>query len=177
MIKNIFILLLTLMVTQSSFSQQNIKSSDSKVKFKVSNMAFNTVKGTFNDMTGMVAFSSKDLNNSFFNVCISAKSVNTENKKRDEHLRKEDFFYVEKYANICFKSSEIKKTAKGYTAIGKLTIKGITKEVSIPFTFTNNTFNGSFTLNRKDYNVGPNGGFMVGKEINIEIICTINSTK
>ncbi|WP_044632914.1 YceI family protein [Neotamlana sedimentorum] len=165
------------MSVQLTFSQQTIQSSGSKVKFKVSNMAFNTVEGTFNDFTGMVSFSPKDLNNSFFNVCISAKSINTENEKRDKHLRKEDFFYTEKYTNICFKSSKIKKTTNGYTAFGELNIKDVTKEVSIPFTFINNTFNGSLTLNRNDYNVGPNSGFMVGKEVDVEIICIINPIK
>ncbi|MDW7693023.1 YceI family protein [Flammeovirgaceae bacterium SG7u.111] len=151
-----------------------MNSSKSKVKFEVSNLAFNTVEGTFTDMIGTVKFSEEDFSNSYFNVCIAAKSVNTENDTRDEHLRTEDFFHVEKYPNICFKSSSIKKTANGYTAIGKLTMHGITKEVNIPFTFISNTFSGSLTLDRTDYNVGSDRSFMIGKEAKLEIICVIN---
>ena len=54
-----------------------------------------------------------------------------------------------------------------------MTMRGISKEVTIPFTFANNTFTGTLSLERKDYDVGPNGGFMVGKTVDLTITCVV----
>ena len=81
---------------------------------------------------------------------------------KNTHAKSEKWFDAEKYPTIKFTSSSIAKTATGYTATGTLDMHGVQKEcVTIPFTFTNNVFAGSFQVNRMDYNVNtaePNHG-------------------
>lgn len=169
--KEIQITLLLLWLSATVFGQQ-IDEKQSIVDFEVSNMAINTVEGTFSGMRGDINFNKNDLSNSKFNVCIDVKTVDTDSKGRDDHLLKEDFFDASKFPTICFKSTSISKTADGYLATGKLTMRGVTKEVKIPFTYSNNTFKGALTVNRLDYNIGEDvGGFMVGKEIEMVVTC------
>lgn len=174
MVKNIFIFSAILLINQFLYSQQTINASSSKVNFEISNMGFKTVEGSFSGMSGTVNFQPSNLNNSTLEVCIDAKTVDTDNETRDEHLSKEDFFYVEKYPSICFKSTSISKSETGYLAKGTLTMRGVSKEVSIPFTYSNNTFNGSLEIDRTNYKVGSDGGFMVGKTVQLTIICALN---
>lgn len=155
------------------FAQQ-IDTKASKITFEITNMKVNTVEGTFTGMKGTVKFNSSDLSNSNFDVCIDAASVDTKNKKRDDHLRTEDFFDVEKHPTICFKSSEIIKTKEGYLTKGKLTMHGVTKTVDIPFTYANETLTGKLNLNRFDYKVGEDTNtFMVDDEVELTIICKL----
>lgn len=169
--RKIQITLLLLFLGVSLFAQK-IDTTKSKVDFEVSNMAVNTVEGTFSGMKGDVNFDERDLEKSSFNVCVDVKTVDTDSKGRDEHLLKDDFFNVDSFPTICFKSTAIKKSADGYLATGKLTMRGVTKEVEIPFTYIDKTFKGTLTVNRLDYNVGEDvGGFMVGKEIEMVITC------
>ncbi|MEM1321569.1 MAG: YceI family protein [Bacteroidota bacterium] len=170
--KPLLTLLLLLSILCPNFAQ-SIDSEASKITFEISNMGLNTVEGTFGGMNGTVQFDSQNLANSRFDVCISAESVNTGIDKRDKHLREEDYFAVAQYPNICFRSSTISQTAEGFVAEGTLTMRGVSKEVRIPFTFANKTFNGTLTVKRKDYNIGPGGGFMVGKTVEMEIICVL----
>ncbi|MEL6865777.1 MAG: YceI family protein [Bacteroidota bacterium] len=174
MYKNLFLFGLLLFALPFLSHGQTINTAESKVTFKVSNMAFRTVDGSFTGMNGTVDFTTADLSNSNFEVCVDANTVNTDNKKRDDHLRKDDFFHVEKYPTICFQSQEIKQSDTGFTTKGALTMHGVSKEVEIPFTFENNQFTGQLTVDRLDYKVGEGtGGFMVGKEIEITIICVV----
>ena len=166
------ILILSLGFVHVSFAQ-SIDSEASKVTFEISNMGFNTVEGTFSGMSGIVQFDTEDLANSRFDVCIKAESVNTGNDTRDRHLRKENFFHVEQHPSICFQSSSISQNADGFLAKGTLSMRGVSKEVSIPFSYSNNTFTGTLSLERGDYDVGPKGGMMVGKTVELEIICVV----
>ncbi len=153
---------------------QTINGEDSRVEFSVSNMGFKTVPGTFSGLEGKIMFDQGDVSQSSFEVCIDASSINTENKKRDDHLRTADFFDVERYPTICFTSSSIEKTSDAYTTSGTLTMHGVSKKVDIPFTFEGGKFVGELTLQRLDYKVGEGtGGFMVGKEIEVKIICSV----
>lgn len=157
-----------------NLKSQSLVSENSVVSFSISNMGFNTVKGTFKGMTGDITFNPNNTNASNFDVCIDASTVNTGNSKRDDHLKKEDFFEVATYPTICFKASEILKTSSGYQTTGILSMHGISKTVEIPFTYSNNQLVGEFEVNRLDYNVGVGtGGFMVGKEISIKILATL----
>lgn len=148
---------------------QTINIEKSVVNFKIKNFKVKTVKGTFGGMKGKVNFNPNNISESFFNVCIDAVTVNTGNNKRDEHLQKEDYFDVQKYPTICFVSEKVWKTDGGYTVSGSLTMHGVTKKVQGSFTFSQNKFKGSGTINRLDYNIGDNGTFMVGNNVEIEI--------
>jgi Uncharacterized conserved protein len=153
---------------------QTINTESSKVDFSVSNFKINTVKGSFTGMEGEVIFSPDDLSAAKLAVCIDAASVNTGNKKRDDHLKTEDFFGVETYPEICFESTSIIKTDKGYLALGNLMMHGVSKNIEIPFVYDDNKFVGDFKVKRLDYKVGKGtGGFSVGKEITIQIVCVL----
>ncbi len=169
--KNLFTLLSFLLITGgASLKAQHINTETSKVSFEVSNMKFRTVEGTFSGMTGTANFDASDLKNSVFDICIDASTVNTENEKRDTHLKNEDFFHVDKHPQICFVSTSISKTNTGFEATGNLSMHGVTKVVTVPFTYENKTIKAKLDINRLDYKVGEDfGTFMVGNEVEIWI--------
>lgn len=152
---------------------QDINTAQSKVNFEISNLGFNTVEGTISGMSGVVQFNPKDLESASFEVCVDAATINTGNDTRDEHLRADDFFDTAAHPNICFTSSNITKTKGAYIARGQLTLKGVSKNVDLLFNYKNQQFIGTLKVNRLDYNIGPSGGFMVGKTAELEIICTL----
>lgn len=169
-----FLLFAFAMALLSIAHSQNVNTYSSKVTFEISNMKFNTVEGTFGGMTGTVNFDPKDISNAYMNVCIDASSVNTGSTKRDEHLRNEDFFHTEKHPEICFQSTRFEKSNDGYVVYGNLNMLESSKEVMIPFNLENNTFQGTFTIQRLDFALGEDTGtFLVGNEVEMSIICEL----
>ena len=155
-----------------SSQAQNIDESKSVVQFEISNMKFKTIEGTFKGMKGNVRFDPNQLDQASIEVCLDAASVDTENEKRDEHLRKEDFFHTSKFPSICFSSSNVMKKDNAYIATGTLSLHGIIKEVAITFNEIPNGLVGSFSINRLDFAVGEETGtFMVGNEVLLKITC------
>jgi polyisoprenoid-binding protein YceI len=152
---------------------QEYKPSDqgSAIEFVIKNLGFNT-KGSFTGLDGKITFDPANPAGSSFDVSIDAASVNTDNGMRDDHLKKESYFYVEKYPRIRFVSTSIAGPDRSghYTFSGKLTIRNTTKELSFPFLATplgdDFIFSGSFTINRKDFGVG--GSSTIGNN------CTLN---
>jgi polyisoprenoid-binding protein YceI len=134
---------------------------------------FGTVHGNFSGLKATIQFDEKDLAGSSFTASIETKTVNTGVGLRNSDLRnKEIWLNSEKYPTISFHSKKIEKTANGFTALGELTIKSTTKELTIPFTFAakgnSGVFNGQFHINREDYKVGNKGG-SVGDDITISL--------
>jgi len=167
-----FVLLLNIM----SFNTraQQIDANKSYAKFNVSKLGFSNVSGTFKGMEGRLAFDPADLGHSTFDVCIKAATVNTGEEDRDNHLKEKDFFHVKKYPKICFKSTSMLQTKSGYLVTGQLTIKGKSKAVNIPFTYTNRTFKGNLKVNRKDFDLNDGTGmFTIGELVEIEIYCIV----
>jgi polyisoprenoid-binding protein YceI len=158
-----------------SMHAQSIDSLKSEVQFSISNLKWKTVKGTFGGMKGDINFNRNHPDKACFDVSINASTVNTKNKKRDKHLKNEDFFEVDTYPTIHFKSTSATKTSNGYETVGQLTMHGITREITIAFTAENNLLKGNFVVDRFDYGIGEKTNtFMVGKEVNIEIICVLS---
>ena len=146
----------------------------SKISFSVKKLGFLTISGTMADFTGEVSFPKEDLADANFNVCVSPSTIDTGTAKRDEHLKSKDFFFVNEYPKICFQSTYVNSDAGGYKAIGDLTILGVTREVSIPFIFSDDFFVGQFAVNRSDFKLGEKfPAFIVGKTIQITIKCKI----
>jgi len=153
---------------------QTLISEQSIVKFSIKNLKVRTVEGTFTGMAGEIRFVEDDPANAAFLVSVDAASVNTENKRRDDHLRSEDFFDVEKYPAIRFESDTIQKTTEGFTTRGRLSLHGVTREVEIPFTFDDNQFKGHLEINRLDYKVGEGTGtFTAGEIASLEILVVV----
>lgn len=167
------VLLIALLSILTNAQAQSIDASASSITFKIGNMKINTVDGTFSGLKGNVAFDPSDPARSEFAACVDAATVNTDNKKRDEDLRSEDFFDVGKYPTICISSTAVEKVDNGFLAKGQLTMHGVTKDVEIPFTYANKTLTGTLSVDRKDYGVGPDGTFMVSDEVEVTIVCVL----
>ncbi len=131
-------------------------------------------EGTFEGMKGELSFMPTAPEQAFFRVCIDASSVNTGSKTRDKHLRKEDFFHVEEYPDICFESTAVSSTQEGFKAKGKLQMHGIEKVMELPFTYKENTFHAYLDIDRFDFNIGKDvKSAMVGQYVRVEIICVV----
>ncbi len=130
----------------------------SSITFKIKNAGI-SVDGSFKGFQGTVNFNPDDLSSSKFDVSVDASTINTDNKTRDNHLKEDEYFGVEKHPKISMKSSKIEKVSEGkYKATFDLTLKGKTKSVSLPFSYSKTStgykLNGSFEIDRRDFNVG-----------------------
>jgi len=144
----------------------------SAVTFKIKNAGFN-VDGKFGGVVAAIVFDeTKTLGNSI-EATIDAKTINTGNGTRDGHLKKEEYFGVDKYPKIQMKATSFEKQTNGtYKGNFKLTIKEETKDVAVPFTFTQNDgkgiFKTTFTIDRLDYGVGESS-FILSDNATIKI--------
>lgn len=156
---------------------QVIDQAKSHVSFEIGNMKINTVEGELKGMSGSLFFEPLSLKESFFNICINVKSMDTGSEKRDEHLLTADFFEAEVYPNICFVSEEIKQgNSEDFIAVGNLKMKDVERKVEIAFTYNEaaKQFIGKLIINRLDFKVGEDTGtFMVSDEVEITIYCSL----
>lgn len=129
-------------------------------------------EGTFRGLDGTIAFDAADLSGANFDVWVAAASIRTGNSSKDKHARGSSWLDVETHPRISFKSSSFAKGANGYVVSGRLTIRGISKEVKILFTFTDNVFAGEVTVNRQDF--GVEGPFLFGGLVGDEIVVSLN---
>jgi polyisoprenoid-binding protein YceI len=134
-------------------------------------------EGTFGKITGDLAFDEANVEASKFSVSLDVASINTGNGMKNKHAKSDKWFDAKQFPTINFTSSKFSKTATGYQVEGTLDLHGVKKTVTIPFTFANNTFKGSFTVNRMDYSVGTMEGMSkkVSNEIKLDI--TVPVTK
>ncbi|MEO1031714.1 MAG: YceI family protein [Bacteroidota bacterium] len=109
----------------------NVDTAHSEIGFKVKHMMISTVSGHFEDFTASVETEREDFTNAQFSFLAKINSINTKNKDRDNHLRSEDFFNVESFPEMTFKS----KSFDGSKVIGDLTLKDVTKEVVLDMDF------------------------------------------
>ncbi len=137
------------------------------------------VEGVFEKFKGEVAFDENELPTSKFSLLVEVESIATGNFLKNRHAKSDKWFDAEKYPNISFKSSKFSKTASGYAVEGLLNIHCVEKEITIPFTFTNNIFKGNFTVNRMDYKIGTMEGMSkkVSNEIKIDFSVPVTKNK
>jgi polyisoprenoid-binding protein YceI len=117
--------------------------------------------GEFKGLKGTISFDPANLAFSKFDASIDVASINTGNGMKNTHAKSDKWLDAEKYSVIKFTSTAITKTPGGYVAAGTLDMHGVQKTVSLPFTFDNSEFKGSFTVNRMDFNINtaePNHG-------------------
>lgn len=163
--------LLFVLFAYLGLSAQTLQPSDaeSKVAFVIKNMGIN-VDGSLKGLKGKIIFNPKNLKASLFDVTVDVATINTDNTRRDAHLKKPDFFDAEKYPVIAIKTTSIIKDKNNFTAKAVLTMHGVSK--NIQFNFAANPladgyrFTGGFTLKRKDYGVGGNSMTM-GDEVTV----------
>lgn len=158
-----------------------IDPTHSEITFKVKHLMISNVKGEFR--TFQANIDGEDFTNSTISANIDASSISTNNNDRDTHLKSPDFFEVEKYPEITFVSTSLKKIDDNeYELVGNLTMKGTTKEIKLntefggfmkdPYGNEKAGFSINGKLNRKDFGLNWNaaleaGGVMVGNEIKI----------
>lgn len=161
------LLLLSWLSPSIALTELKPVDTDSKIGFVIKNFGVNT-NGEFKGLTGKIKWDESNPASSVFNVSVDVKTINTGIEMRDSHLKKEEYFNVTKYPTINFSSSAV--TATNVT--GNLTIKGISKQVSFPFTVSRAAngfvFEGSFTINRKDFDIGSSS-FSLGNEVTVNL--------
>jgi polyisoprenoid-binding protein YceI len=142
------------------------------------------VRGAFNEFEGTATLDGANPANSSAQVTIDAASIDTRNAQRDEHLRGNDFLAMQDYPRITFSSTGARQVDDTtFELTGDLTIKGVTNSVTVPFTFEGAArdpfgnlrvgFEGSVTINRKDYGITWNaaletGGVLVSDKVVLE---------
>lgn len=185
------VLLTGLATAQTNWKVDN---SHSKLGFSVTHAMVSEVEGKFKVYNGDVSSKSDlDFTNASISFTADASSINTEDEKRDGHLKSPDFFDVEKFPNITFKSVSMKPNGKGKTAYeleGDLTMHGVTKRVKLlaigaaktikdPWGNTKYGFKVTGVINRKDYGLNWNavleaGGVIVSEEVALNINIELN---
>lgn len=187
----------SLLLMSATFAQVKWKvdPSHSKLGFSVTHMMVAETEGKFKVFDGTATSKTEmDFTNADINFTADASSINTDDEKRDGHLKSPDFFDVAKYPTITFKSTSMKPNGKGKTSYdleGDLTMHGVTKRVKLlaigaaktvkdPYGNTKNGFKVSGLINRKDFGLTWNaaleaGGVAVGDDVNI--VCNIELNK
>lgn len=161
-----------------------IDPTHSRIGFVARHAMVTKVRGSFNEFEGTAVLDGANPAASTAQLTIQAKSIDTRNSQRDEHLRSNDFFSMDEYPTITFTSTGVERTGETeFDLTGDLTIKGTTRPVTIPFTYEGSAtdpygnlrvgFEGSVVVNRKDWGITWNagletGGVLVGEKITLE---------
>jgi polyisoprenoid-binding protein YceI len=182
-------LLALLFLTGAAIAQTTwtMDKAHSKVGFNATHMAVAEVEGKFNDFDGTVIAKSDDFNGAQVEFTSKTASIDTDNEKRDNHLKSPDFFDAEKFPETKFKGTLVKDGGK-YKLKGDLTMHGVTKPVEFDVTYGGTINHGKGTkagfkltgkLNRQDYgltwaNKVPTGEMVVGDEIELVVKVELN---
>ena len=174
--KSKFLLALSTIIVLSAFtfkSSVNWKISDGySVKFSGTD-----AEGIFKDLEGDVQFDNANPESSSFMFTVAVNSINTGKGMKNKHAVSDKWFDAAKYPNITFKSSSVSKAGDAFKVTGIMNIHGVSKEMTIPFAFNNNSFSSQFSVNRMDFGVGTMEGMSkkVSNEIKLDV--TIPVTK
>lgn len=164
--KKTILFFIGLFLTTGVFAQTTWKSdkNHSQVSFAITHSGISEVEGVFDKFDATITSSEKDFSDAVFEVTIEMASVDTQVEMRDNHLKSADFFGVEKYPTMTFKSTDIEKVSENhYELTGDLTLHGITKPVVLNMWYrgTNEGKKGSVAgfqfigqLSRSDFNLG-----------------------
>jgi polyisoprenoid-binding protein YceI len=163
----------------------NIDPAHSIIGFSIRHLEINWVEGRFKDFKGAISFNDTDVTKSSVQFTARIESIDTGVEARDKHLRTADFFDAATYPEMTFKSTKVERKGKdSYVLYGDFTLKGVTKQISLPFTITgaikdpwgNTRFgiNAQTKINRRDFGITwgkalENGGIDVGNEVTINL--------
>ena len=166
-----------------------IDPAHSSIGFSVPHMMVSEVDGQFKTYTGKAQLDEADLTKSQVEFSADTASVDTGNAERDKHLKSPEFFDVEKFPKLTFKSTKITKAGKGYKLKGQLTLHGVTKEVTLDATVSQPVKNPwgkqvravkiNGKLKRSDYGLSWNktldqGGVVIGDEVTLDLKLELN---
>lgn len=175
--KKHFITLIFICVTFITIAQnQPWAVVSSNITFKIKNAGF-TVNGKFSGLKATIQFDATKNSDNKIEASIDANTINTDNSMRDGHLKKEEYFAVDKFPKIDMSTTSITKEADGkFKGLFTLTIKNIHKTIPVVFSFAESTekatFQCSFTINRLDYKVGSSS-FLLSDDVtvNVDVTC------
>lgn len=189
--KLILSLFLISFIATNAQTTWSFDKAHTEVKFEVTHLVITTVTGFFKDFDGSVVTKGDSFEDADVNFTIKTESIFTDNKKRDEHLQSADFFDAAKYPEIKFVGKSFKKVSGNkYKLVGDLTIKDITKEITLdvthngtikdPWGNTKAGFKITGSINRFDYGLKWNvlietGGAVVGE--NVDLIINVELKK
>ncbi len=172
----------TAAVTAATRSTWAIDPGHTTVEFAVKHLMISTVRGRFADLSGTVELDDQNLAGSTVDVSIDVASIDTRQADRDAHLRSADFFDVENFPTMRFKSTRVTRDGDALGVEGDLTIRGVTRPVVLRVTEEGRTrdpwggqrvgYAASTRINRRDFGLTWNqaletGGFVVGDEVKI----------
>jgi len=158
--------------------------SHSLLEFSVKHMMISTVKGRFSGIEGVLYADLPDFTTAEVEASADASTVDTREPQRDQHLKSADFFDVEKFPKLTFKSKRVETAGDGYRMVGDLTIHGVTREVAFDVSFEGTGkdpwgneragFSATGKVDRKDFGLQWNamletGGVLVGDQVKISI--------
>ncbi len=171
--------------TAKAVTTWNFDSAHTHAQFSVRHMMITNVKGEFAGVTGQARFDGSNPESLAVEATIDVSTINTREPDRDKHLKSADFFNVEKYPALTFKSKRTENGPNGLKLIGDLTIHGTTREVTLavdgptppvkdPWGLTRVGASATTKINRKDFGLTWNqaleaGGVLVGDEVKISL--------
>lgn len=177
--KKITVLAVALLASVSSFAQKwTVDKAHAKMTFTVTHLLMSEVDGVFKSFDASITSSKEDFSDAVFELSADMKQVTTNQEMRDGHLQKADMFDTEKFPTMTFKSTSIKAAgAKKYVLVGDLTLKGVTKPVTLDLTLigtgTNRQgkklvgFKAAGTVKRTDFGVGAMPSAVVSEEVEL----------
>jgi polyisoprenoid-binding protein YceI len=176
----------TLATPQTAITTWNIDPAHAQAEFKVKHMMISNVKGYFTTIKGSMSLNEADITKSRVEATIDAASINTREPQRDAHLKSPDFFDVEKFPTLSFKSTHVSRGGEAELVVsGDLTIHGVTQKVDFdvegpsaptkdPWGNTRLGLSATTKINRKDFGLVWNGlletgGVLVGDDVTITL--------
>lgn len=150
-----------------------IQADQVAVNFTIKNAGLN-VEGKFETFEGEIEFDPAQPEKGQVSATVGTRSIDTGIGLRDRHLMGKSYFDAKTHPELSFVSKQISRTADGYVAKGTLTIKGVEKAVEVPFTFEDQVFKASFSLDRRDYGVGGRS-LTLGDSVFISLVIPVTS--
>ncbi|MES1222023.1 MAG: YceI family protein [Bacteroidota bacterium] len=183
-------LFITSVISYSQTTKWSYDASHAKISFTISHLGISETEGKFTKFDGTVLSDKADFSDAIIDFTIDASSINTDDEKRDTHLKSADFFDVARFPKIVFKSKSFRPVGNNsYKLIGDFTLRGVTKEIALdvvykgtvvdPFKNTKAGFKITGTIDRTNYGLVWNGTFAAGEllvgndvslDINIELL-------
>lgn len=165
--KRLVLILNLIWVLSGLAYSQALKVESGQVNFRVKQLGFN-VKGVIGGFSGKVNFDPMKPQKGFMEGKIKVATLETGINARDNHLKSDDYFDVANFPEIVMTSKKISRKEGGYKGTFDLTIKNITKEIEIDFTFVDKILKSSFEIDRGDFDLGKNG-IIMGKTAYVTI--------
>lgn len=171
-------------IADAEMTRYDVDPEHTTIEFSAVHMLVSNVRGQFMDYSGLIEMDPDAKSVKTIEATIKTASLNTNHEKRDTHLRSPDFFDVEKYPTMTYKLKSYRKTGDQYTAVGSLTLHGVTKDITLvgnligvtkdPMGNIRAGFTAEGKINRRDFHINfsktlDNGGLIVGDEVTIRL--------